>query len=368
MADPIQPGGGWRIAVLSSSIVAISGLHFLTPESLGLWYNLFHHLYVLPIVIAAIFFGWRGGLIAAGFSALCYAPYLLLIFRAQPSTEEFLVSQGAELFDFFLSGIVTGILADRERRQKRKLEKTNQQLSNVYRELQNNFEQMKRAERLYALGQLSAGLAHEIRNPLAGIEGAALLVRNDSGSAQKREECLAIIQKECRRLKRLVSNFLEFAKPRSPQYRRVQLESLFDSVIGLASHAIGHEPIQIHKVLAPNLPSCSCDPEQIQQIILNLTINAIQAMPEGGEIVLAAAKQGENFLLQVIDQGRGVEAGLLDKIFDPFFTTKENGTGMGLSVAHQIVAQHGGSLTAKKNERQGMTFSVWLPLHQGSES
>jgi two-component system sensor histidine kinase HydH len=364
---PMQQGNWWRILILSLSMIAISGLHFLSPITLGLWYNLFHHLYVLPIVVAAIFFGWRGGVAAAGFAALCYAPYLLLTFRHQNLAQDFLISQGAELFDFFLSGLVTGILADRERRQKRELEKTNQQLSVVYRELQNNFEQMKRSERLYALGQLSAGLAHEIRNPLAGIEGAALLVRNHPDASQKREECLDIIQKECSRLKRLVTNFLEFARPRSPQYHEVQLELLFDSVIGLASHAIGHHPITFQKRLPPNPPSFSCDPEQIKQILINLTINAIQAMPEGGEILLAAAKQGEYISLQVQDQGQGIDSELLDKIFDPFFTTKEYGTGMGLSVAHQIVAQHGGSLTAQKNAGLGMTFSVLLPLHPGSD-
>jgi two-component system sensor histidine kinase HydH len=246
------------------------------------------------------------------------------------------------------------------------LEKTNLQLGAVCRELQNNFEQMKRSERLYALGQLSAGLAHEIRNPLAGIDGAATIVRNNPDSISKRQECLEIILKECSRLNRLLTNFLEFAKPRSPQYQRVPLSQWLDSVIELASHAIGRKGILIRKEIIPDSLLLPCDPEQIKQVILNLTINAIQAMPAGGEILLSGqARQGEIFL-RIKDQGLGVEAGMLDKIFDPFFTTKDNGTGMGLSVAPQIVSQHGGMLTAQRKEDFGMTFTVQLPLQHGN--
>jgi two-component system, NtrC family, sensor histidine kinase HydH len=365
VGDPVQSVSWWRILILAGSIICISVLHFLAPESLVLWYNLFHHLYILPIVVAAIFFGWRGGVAAVGFAALCHSPYVLMI-MAQNNPPGFLVSQGAEVFDFFLSGIVTGILADRERRQKKALEKINLQLSAVYRELQNNFEQMKRSERLYALGQLSAGLAHEIRNPLAGIEGAAAIVRNNPDSLNKRQECLEIILKECSRLNRLVTNFLEFAKPRAPYYQRVLLSPVMDSVIELASHAIGRKNILIRKEVTPDSLLLLCDPEQIKQVILNLTINAIQAMPDGGEIRLSGKVREDQILLRIKDQGLGVEVGMLDKIFDPFFTTKDNGTGMGLSVAHQIVSQHGGMLTAQRNEDSGMTFTVQLPVQHGN--
>jgi two-component system, NtrC family, sensor histidine kinase HydH len=161
-----------------------------------------------------------------------------------------------------------------------------------------------------------------------------------------------------------LTNFLNFAKPPAPQYQTTAVELLFDSVITLAQHANSHNQIVLRKELGENLPSLECDPEQLTQVLLNLTINAIQAMPEGGEIVLSAERHDRNITIEVRDQGSGVSEQEMERIFDPFFTTKESGTGLGLSVAHQIVSQQFGVLTARKNRDRGMTFSVQLPLDQ----
>jgi two-component system, NtrC family, sensor histidine kinase HydH len=215
---------------------------------------------------------------------------------------------------------------------------------------------------LYALGQLSAGLAHEIRNPLASIGGATAVLLREPRSEERRVEFLEIIQKECRRLNRLLTTFLNFAKPPAPEYRTTAVEKLFDSVIALSEHATRHDKIVLRKEIADNLPSVECDPEQLIQVLLNLTINAIQAMPGGGEIVLSACGHDRGMILEVRDQGSGVNEQDMERIFDPFFTTKESGTGLGLSVAHQIVLQQAGVLTARRNPDAGMTFSVQLPL------
>jgi two-component system sensor histidine kinase HydH len=342
-------------------ILVLGGFHFLTTASQNLWYNIFQHLFILPIAMAAIYFGWSGGLVSAMLAAACYSAPILI----QRPFQAFLVSQRAEIVDFFLVGLVAGVLAERERKQKLALQHANQQLSRIYQELQDNFERMKRSERLYAIGQLSAGLAHEVRNPLASIEGAVTIMQQEPGSVERRLEFLEIIQKECRRLNRLLTNFLEFARPRTPQYQKAEMGLILDSVIGLGTHAIGQRAVTFRKEIGANLPSLECDPEQLKQVILNLTINAIQAMTEAGEIVLAARPKEGKILVEVKDQGGGINPDLLDRIFDPFFTTKENGTGMGLSVAHQIVVQHGGLLTAKSNEYGGMTFSILLPLQHG---
>jgi signal transduction histidine kinase len=350
-----------RAAIVVLGALSITMLQYAVPASLLLWHNILRHLYYIPIVVAAIYFGWKGGLGAGLLSAICYLPHFVAIRRL---FEEFPIAPQAEVIDFFLVGLVTGVLGDRERKQKQKLERTTRELSQVYRELQENFERMKRAERLYAIGQLSAGLAHEIRNPLGSIEGAAAILQRDAGPDERRREFLEIIQKECRRLNRLLSNFLDFARPRPPDYQSVDVSALLDSVISLASHAVGREGIRLRKELSADLPPIQSDPEQLKQVILNLAINAIQAMPEGGEIVIAARHRGGQVVLEVRDQGCGISAEHLDRIFDPFFTTKENGTGLGLSVAHQIVTQHGGVLTAESNPDRGMTFSVRLPLNQ----
>ena len=339
--------------------IGISTVHYFTPDSMVQLHYLIQRLFYVPVVYAGLYFGWRGGLAAAVLAGLAYLPQILVTWKLHPS---YSVNQCAEVVLFCLAGVVSGILANRERRQKRTLQETAEQLSRVYGELQDNFEQMKRAERLYALGQLSAGLAHEIRNPLASIEGAAAVLLREPPSEERRIEFLQIIQKESRRLNRLLTNFLNFAKPREPEFARMQVEQMLDSVIALAEHAIRRNQIIFRKEVAPDLTELECDSEQLTQILLNLTINAIQAMPEGGEVVLSAYRQNGNALIEVQDQGTGISEKDLEKIFDPFFTTKESGTGLGLPVAHQIAARQGGVLTATRNTDKGMTFSLEIPL------
>ena len=339
--------------------IGISTVHYLTPDSMVQLHYLIQRLFYVPVVYAGLYFGWRGGLSAAVLAGFAYLPQILATWKLHPS---YSINQCAEVALFCVAGVVAGILADRERRQKKTLQETAEQLSRVYGELQDNFERMKRTERLYALGQLSAGLAHEIRNPLASIEGAAGVLLREPPSEERKIEFLQIIQKETRRLNRLLTNFLNFAKPREPEFATMRVEQMLDSVIALAEHAIRRNQIVFRKEVADDLTELECDSEQLTQILLNLTINAIQAMPEGGEIVLSARRQDGNAVIEVQDQGTGISEKDLEKIFDPFFTTKESGTGLGLPVAHQIAARQGGVLTAARNTDKGMTFSLEIPL------
>jgi len=133
-------------------------------------------------------------------------------------------------------------------------------------------------------------------------------------------------------------------------------------VVELARHAIGSRPIRIRKALASDLPAIDCDPDLLRQLLLNLIINAIQSMENGGEVAVSAGVRSGKMCLSVSDEGVGISPENREKIFDPFFTTKESGTGLGLSVAHQIVEQHGGVLTCEANQATGMTFTALLPL------
>jgi two-component system, NtrC family, sensor histidine kinase HydH len=354
----------FRVLAIFAMILGISIAHYFTPDSMTQVHYLLQRLFYVPVVYAGLYFGWRGGLVTAVLAGFAYAPQILATWKLHPRDS---INQGAEVFLFCMAGVAVGFLAAREHRQKKALQETAEQLSRVYGELQDNFERMKRAERLYALGQLSAGLAHEIRNPLASIEGAAAILLREPPSEERRREFLHIIQKECRRLNRLLTNFLDFAKPRLPTLATVQVEQVLDSVITLAEHAIRHHQIRFRKEVADDLKEFECDAEQLTQILLNLAINAIQAMPDGGEILLSARRQKGNAVIAVRDQGTGINEQDLEKIFDPFFTTKESGTGLGIPVAHQIAVRHGGVLSAVRNSDQGMTFSVELPLFPGRE-
>lgn len=354
-----------RSLVVALSILLVSVLHHVTPLSMLVWHNVLQHLYYLPIIFGAMSFGWRGGLAAAIFASLSHAPHVWNTWHVVPNYSE---DQILESFMFCLAGVLTGLGAERERRQREALERTTKELSRVYRELQENFEQMKRAERLYAVGQLSAGLAHEIRNPLASIAGAAGILRRQALADARQSECVSIISRECERLNGLLKEFLDFARPRAPKHQPVDLGEVVTSVIDLASHATGERSIRLTRKVASGLPVLHTDCAQLTQALLNLLINAIQASPAKGEIEVSAAVEDRRAVIRVRDQGPGIEPENMDRIFDPFFTTKASGTGLGLSVAHQIVRQLGGLLIAHRNPDRGMTFSLQLPLGKGAAS
>jgi len=350
-----------RIIVVAVGIAVATALHYLTSPSLILWHNLFQRLYYLPIIYAAIYFGWRGGLVASAISALCYIPHILHAWHHMP---DYAMNQYAEIIVFFMVGTVTGVLADRGRKQRMELEATSEQLAQANRDLQDSFEQVKRADRLSAIGQLSASLAHEIRNPLASIDGAANLIESPQTHEEVRRGSFAIIHKEIQRLNRLLASLLDFARPRKPEFQPADPGRLLDAIINLMDHSARQKGITIRKDVSLSVPAFECDPEQMKQVILNLAINAVQAMATPGEIVLSARQKDSSVMIRVRDQGPGIPEEDIDKIFNPFFTTKETGTGLGLSVVHQIVNQHGGTVTAERNPDRGMTFSLVVPLHQ----
>jgi signal transduction histidine kinase len=350
-----------RILGVAAGIAVATALHYLTSPSLILWHQLFQRLYYLPIIYAAISFGWRGGLVASAVSALCYIPHILMAWHHMP---EYALNQYAEIIVFFLVGSVTGVLADRGRRQRAELELASEKLAKVNRELQDSFEQIKRADRLSAIGQLSASLAHEIRNPLASIDGAANLIESPQTSDEMRKGSLAIIHKEIQRLNRLLTNLLDFARPRKPEFQPVDPSRLIDAIVSLAGHSAEQKGITLRKEVPASVPAFECDPEQMKQVILNLAINAIQAMTAPGEVLLSARPSNLSVMISVRDQGPGVAEENLDRIFNPFFTTKEAGTGLGLSVVHQIITQHGGVVNAERNPDGGMTFSLEIPQQQ----
>jgi two-component system, NtrC family, sensor histidine kinase HydH len=356
---------GARIAAIVAGILAVSLLHHATPPTLLHWHNAYQNLYYLPIVVAGLRFGWRGGLAAAILAGLSNTPYNLTIWPDWPNQA---IDQMWDLPLFCAAGILSGVLAEQGRKQRADLERTTRRLTEVYQQLQDNFERMKRAERLFALGQLSAGLAHEVRNPLASIAGAVGILQRNQRLEDRDAECLGIISKECQRLNRLVTDFLAFARPRTPHYLSADIEALLDSVIGLASHATGGKPITLRREPLPPVGSIECDPELLKQVLLNLAINAIQAMHDGGEVRLSARRREGRVLIEVKDEGCGIGEADRDRIFDPFFTTKPNGTGLGLSVAHQVVEQFGGILSAESNPGGGMTFAVLLPVPQEKAS
>jgi len=223
-------------------------------------------------------------------------------------------------------------------------------------------ERLKKAERLHAAGQLSASLAHEIRNPLAGISGAAGILKRGNASPENVRGCLEIIEQESQRLNKLLTNFLVFARPRAPRFQATDLRAVVESVASLAFHSPATDSVGTRLDLPDDLPEVKCDPELLKQVLLNLLVNAREATPAGGRVTVSARTAGPSVIVSVHDEGCGITPEQQDRIFDPFFTTKDNGTGLGLSIASKIIEQHGGALVAERNMGRGMTFRIELPL------
>ncbi|MBI2920283.1 MAG: GAF domain-containing protein [Planctomycetes bacterium] len=240
-----------------------------------------------------------------------------------------------------------------------------QDLSISNEEIRDAQAQVVRSESLAAIGRLSAAIAHEIRNPLSGISAAAqALLRSASSESSSSIQLLRIIDRESKRLNRIITDFLQFARPRSPALRRVSVPALVDSTLTLMEGEFSQR-VRVNRGYSPDLPSIQADGDQLKQVLLNLFMNAAQAMPNGGEIDVRARTAelpaGPAVQLDVADTGAGIPMADLTRVFEPFYSTKKEGTGLGLAIAHQIVSAHGGTITAHPNAGQGAMFRIVLP-------
>ena len=345
----------WSFLAIAVTLTLNTLALYLTPDESEHWHYVIQRVFYFPIIVAGLSLGWRGGAIVA---ALSSTVYLL----RHPTVGPFdWIDQCLEATMFCLVGVLTGVLSERERKQRESLGRTATRLEEVYRELQDNVEHLKRAARMTALGHLSAGLAHEIRNPLASIEGAAYVAQTEPDPTRA-AEFLEIIRKETARLNGLVTQFLEFARPRPPEMIPMDVPALADSVLNLIRQLATQNNVTLRRVVDETIAPVRCDPEQMKQVLLNLVLNSVQAMPRGGEVSVSAEKTENMLLLRVKDTGPGIPAERVDEVFDPFFTTKQNGTGLGLPIAYQIVEQHGGTLAVENNAPGGCSFVIRLPL------
>ena len=223
--------------------------------------------------------------------------------------------------------------------------------------------QLIRSEKLAALGQLSAGIAHEIRNPLTSINILIHSLTENLPTEDSRLEDLKVIEEEILRINEIVDQFLRFAKPASPLLEKTSLIPIFEEILQLLRPQIERGRIAVKREFDP-LPLITVDKEQIKQVILNLLMNAIQAMPAGGELSLGGrfSKDAYWVELTIQDSGIGIPQGDLEKLFDPFFSTKEGGIGLGLSIAHRIIDQHHGKIEVDSTPGKGTRFTISLPV------
>jgi signal transduction histidine kinase len=234
--------------------------------------------------------------------------------------------------------------------------------------LKEQMHKMQRTEQLVVVGELAAGLAHEIKNPLAGIKVAMQVLGEEASLSEEDRGVVKKVAQEVVRLESLMKNFLNFAKPAKPQLVELNINSLLNTVLAFYVKSKPVSPDRPNTVTITKdletLPGTLADPMQLQQIFLNLVLNAVDAMPNGGKLhVRTFFEQGPDVIrIEISDTGKGIGTEHADKIFQPFFTTKPKGTGLGLAISKQLIEQHGGSITAAGNPVGGTVFRIQLPL------
>jgi two-component system sensor histidine kinase HydH len=224
--------------------------------------------------------------------------------------------------------------------------------------------QLIRSEKLAALGQLAAGIAHEIRNPLTSINILIHSLTDNLPDENAHREDLKVIEEEINRINEIVDQFLRFARPAPPLLEKAEIVPIFEETLQLLRPQIEKQRIAVQKEFE-SLPPILMDREQMKQVILNLLLNAVQAMSKRGHLILRGEiSENDRFIrLSIHDSGVGISDDEMGKLFDPFFSTKEGGIGLGLSIAHRIIDQHQGKIEVESTPGKGTLFTVWLPIH-----
>ncbi len=238
------------------------------------------------------------------------------------------------------------------------------QVEQVVEKLQQKEREVRRAERLAAVGQLAAGVAHEIRNPLTSIKMLIQAGREGPATGLS-EEDLQVIEREIRRLERSLQTFLDFARPPRLERRQQNLISLIEDTLSLIRGRAEKQHVTIAWQRPVGPVSLDVDGEQMQQVLVNLLLNALEALPQGGIIDVSVRPGGSNVTVSVRDSGNGIAAELLPRLFEPFASGKDTGLGMGLVVSRRIVEDHGGTLQARNRPEGGAEFTFALPTRRG---
>jgi len=369
----IRTANSRRIAFLAAAVLLVTAGHYLTSLSEHQVHDIYRRLYYLPIIYAAFWYGLRGGVATAATVAILFAPHVLFQWRETPmqNLEQFL-----EMVMYLVVGGITGALSQKEAERREELRRANERVEESYARLKEQSrvlfdaeEQLRRADRLAALGELSAGMAHEIRNPLGSIKGTAEIFRDSLGPEHRLQEFTRILVKESDRLDGILTRFLDFARPRPAEGESCEVAPAVGDVVALTAERSKRAGIAVEFDPDDGLPHVAIPADSLRQILLNLVLNAVQAMPSGGGIAIAARAEkaaafpGDTIVrITVSDTGPGVPAEARARMFAPFFTTKAGGTGLGLSICERIVRGHRGSIRLEDASPAGARFVVELPI------
>jgi signal transduction histidine kinase len=348
-----------KAGIIVAFVVIITILHFTTDTEHIYLHQIYQRSYYIPIILAAFWFEISGGLATAiGLTAL----YLVHIQRDWSHHPDYSFQQYAEIALYFVIAVLVGYLSQAQRKIREQLESAGSELKAAYQKLNDTFDQLRHADRLASLGQLSAGIAHEIRNPLGSIQGAVDILAQGIPAADPRSEFAQIARKEVSRLEKLTGEILQFSKPAPPKQMAIHWSEIIEPACRLCTDRAVHQGVEIINQVHASTVSIFVDPEQVKQVLINILINAIQAQPGGGRITIQCSAEAGESIISIQDYGSGINSDQVDHIFDPFFTTKREGTGLGLSISFQLVKNNGGRIWVTSEPGQGSCFHICFPI------
>jgi signal transduction histidine kinase len=336
-------------------------------------YSSYYLIYYLPVVTAAMYFEAWATLLWTALTSVVYCSFLLWVldfiwvFGEYELTVEGATELAIRNLFFFLAAIIVNRFVTENRRQAQRHRELAETLAETNRRLEQVQEEARRAERLAALGQLSAGLAHEIRNPLGVIKGSAeMLNKKLQATDTVTAELAGYISSEVNRLNTIVSRFLDFARPHELDLHPQEIPGLVDRALKAVRDRWPEAQVQVERHYAENLPLVPVDGDLCEQVFTNLFLNAYEAMgSKGGKlqvrIAVAHSDGRPGVEVEVEDSGPGVAPELRGQIFNPFFTTKTSGVGLGLSIVSKIVDDHRGRIRLASEPGKGACFQVFLP-------
>jgi signal transduction histidine kinase len=323
----------------------------------------YYLILLLPVVSAATTMGALGTTIVTAAAALAYVSYLYFV----DWNSFVLLPENARELSFrvlflCLIAYLTYQQGEATRGQARRYQSVAEQLAEANKSLQLAEAAVRRSERLAALGQLTAGLAHELRNPLGTMKASAEVLRNQvSDENEVARELAGFIGAEVDRTNNLITRFLDFARPLPLKRETVELGEVIDGAITQFENRQPPFDISVYKNYSPDIRPLPLDGELMRHVLLNLLENAAQASPPGGAITVKTRPAAGSVEIAVIDRGAGIKPDDIENIFNPFFTTKSDGIGLGLAIVSKIIDEHGGTMAVESELGQGSVFRILLP-------
>jgi two-component system sensor histidine kinase HydH len=362
----IEPKVPWFTShrgAVSATLIKLGLCYFLIGWTGGIS-STYYVTLLLPVVSAATTLGLPGTALITVLAISAYLSFLLLLDWSRYELTRYAMGEiGLRVVFLPVVGFLTQQLAEANRVEARKSQAVAQQLEQANRNLQAAEAAVRRSERLAALGQLTAGLAHELRNPMGTMRASAeMLLKKVDSHNEVAKELAGFISSEVDRTNSLITRFLEFARPLHLRRESVDITQLLDQAIRELER---HNPpfsVTVHRNYAPEIPPINIDCELMERVFYNLLLNAAQASPSNGAVT-AKTRLFENVAeISIIDRGSGIAAEHVENIFNPFFTTKSNGVGLGLAIVSKILDEHGGSIRVESAPGEGSAFRVFLPV------